>query len=92
LIQLGQIAARVFDRIIIKEDDDKRGRESGAVAELIAKGVAQIKPDFPQETILSETDALNQALATVEPGGLVVIFPESVSRAIELIQQRRAGE
>ncbi|MBJ7901612.1 MAG: cyanophycin synthetase [Cyanobacteria bacterium RI_101] len=92
LIQLGQIAARVFDRIIIKEDDDKRGRESGAVAELIAKGILEIKPDFPQETILSEVEALNQALATVEPGGLVVIFPESVSRAIDLIQQRRAGE
>ena len=44
LVLLGQIAARVFDRIIVKEDNDK--------------------------------------------GGLVIVFPEIVTRAISLINQR----
>ncbi len=88
LIELGEIAARTFDRLIIKEDDDKRGRESGAVADLILKGVKQQNAALAVEIILNETEALETGLNQVEKGGLVVIFPESVSKAIAQIQQR----
>ncbi len=88
LIQLGEIGARVFDRLIIKEDDDKRGREPGAAADMILKGVMQANPHIPHEIILNETEALDTALNQVEAGGLVVIFPESVSRAIAQIEKR----
>jgi cyanophycin synthetase len=87
LMELGEIASRVFDRIIIKEDDDKRGRESGSAADFILKGVLQSNSTVQTEVILNETEALETALTQVEPGGLVVIFPESVSRAIAHIQR-----
>ena len=87
LMELGEIASRVFDRIIIKEDDDKRGRESGSAADFILKGVLQSNPSVQTEIILNETEALETALTQVEAGGLVVIFPESVSRAIAHIQR-----
>ncbi|MEB3311899.1 MAG: cyanophycin synthetase [Snowella sp.] len=87
LIQLGEIGARVFDRLIIKEDDDKRGREPGSAADMILKGVMQVNPQISHEIILNETEALETALSQVEPGGLVVIFPESVSRAIAQIEK-----
>lgn len=56
------------------------------MAALILQGVLAQKSDCPQDIILSETEALATALKRVEPGGLVVIFPESVSGIIELIQ------
>jgi cyanophycin synthetase len=87
LMELGEIASRVFDRIIIKEDDDKRGRESGSAADFILKGVLQSNSTVQTEVILNETEALETALTQVEPGGLVVIFPESVSRAIAHIER-----
>ena len=87
LMELGEIASRVFDRIIIKEDDDKRGRESGSAADFILKGVMQANSTVQTEVILNETEALETALTQVEPGGLVVIFPESVSRAIAHIER-----
>jgi cyanophycin synthetase len=87
LMELGEIASRVFDRIIIKEDDDKRGRESGSAADFILKGVLQANSTVQTEIILNETEALETALTQVEPGGLVVIFPESVSRAIAHIER-----
>ncbi len=88
LIELGQIAARVFDRIVVKEDDDKRGRGSGETADFIVKGILQENPGAQYEIILDETTALNKALDQVEEKGLVVVFPESVTKAIELIQSR----
>ncbi len=92
LMELGEIASRVFDRIIIKEDDDKRDRESGSAADFILKGVLQTNPTVQTEIILNETEALEKALSQVEPGGLVVIFPESVSRAIAHIQRHNPVE
>jgi cyanophycin synthetase len=87
-IALGRLAATIFDRIIIKEDDDLRGRISGEAAELITKGILQAKPDSQYEIILKETDAVNSGLDRATPGGLVVILPESVTRAISLIEAR----
>jgi cyanophycin synthetase len=88
LILLGKLAAQMFDRIIVKEDDDKRGRERGEVADLIIKGILQEKPDLSYETILDETEAIETGIDRVHNNGLVVVFPESVSRAIDLIKKR----
>jgi len=87
-IELGRLSAKIFNRIIVKEDDDLRGRPSGQAAELICKGISQENPDCHYETILKETDAINAGLDRAAAGGLVVILPESVSRAISLIEAR----
>ena len=88
-INLGRLSADIFDRIIIKEDADLRGRPSGEAAELICKGILETNPDSNCEIILNETDAINTALDRVASGGLVVIFPEKVSGTIGLIEERR---
>ena len=88
-IILGKLSATIFDRIIIKEDDDPRGRPRGQAAELISEGIKQEKSDCQYESILDETQAVNTALDQAPEGSLVVILPESVSRAISLIEARR---
>lgn len=87
-VELGRLSAQIFDRIIIKEDHDLRGRPSGQASELISKGISLEKPDCRYETILMETEAINLALDQASPGSLVVILPESVSSAISLIEAR----
>jgi cyanophycin synthetase len=89
LILLGKLSAQIFERIIVKEDDDTRGRDRGEVADLIIKGILQEKPDVSYEIILDETEAIETGLNGAAEGGLVVIFPESVSRAISLIDKRQ---
>jgi cyanophycin synthetase len=93
LILLGKLSAQFFDYIFVKEDFDRRGRESGEVADLIAKGVALEKPDAPLEIILDETHAVKTALdqARQSPGSLMVLFPESVGQAIDLIKQYQSN-
>jgi len=89
-IHLGELAARIFDRIIVKEDDDTRGRPRGEAAQLIIKGIQKVKLDCHYESILDETQAVNAALDTAPIGSLVVILPETVSRAIRLIEARQS--
>ncbi len=87
--ELGQISADMFDRIIIKEDGDRRGRAPHEVATLLQKGIASISPNLPYEIILDEIEALTQALDSAPDHSLVVIFPEKVERAIEMIEARQ---
>ncbi len=87
-IALGKLSAQIFDRVVIKEDDDNRGRPRGTASELIVQGICKVNPDCSYEVILDETQAINRALDAAPKGSLVVILPESVNRAIELIKVR----
>ncbi len=87
-IALGKLAADIFDYVIVKEDDDTRGRSRGSGAELIIQGIKEVNPGYEYKSILDETEAINKALDIASDNSLVVILPESVSRAIKLIKAR----
>jgi cyanophycin synthetase len=90
--ELGRISAEMFDRIIIKEDCDRRGRAPHEVANLMQKGITEFSPNLPCKIILDETEALIEALDTAPDNALVVIFPEKVERAIEIVESRQPQE
>ncbi len=85
---MGKLSAEIFDYVIVKEDDDTRGRARGSAAELIIQGIKQVNPNYEFEAILDETQAINKALDIAPENSLVVILPESVNRAIKLIKAR----
>ncbi len=95
-VTLGKLSAEMFDRIIVKEDIDRRGREPGVVAKLICQGIAEAisagtanKSKVEYELILDETTAVNKALDEALAGSLVVILPEGVNKALSLIEARK---
>ena len=90
IIELGQLAANMFDRIFIKEDKDLRGREPRVVANLLRQGIAEINHDIPCITILDETEALTAALDSAPQSSLVVVFPDKVDSAIAIIEARKS--
>ncbi len=85
---LGRLSAQMFDRILVKEDDDTRGRRRGEVANLIGEGISEEKPDCPYKSLLNETKAIEMALDEAPQGSLVVILPEKVGRTLDLIRVR----
>jgi cyanophycin synthetase len=87
-IVLGQLSADMFDQVIIKEDDDNRGRPRGEVAAMIQQGLAQSGHACRCEVLLDETTAIETALDNAAADSLVVILPESVTRSIRLIRDR----
>ncbi|BAZ46046.1 cyanophycin synthetase [Chondrocystis sp. NIES-4102] len=88
LILLGNISAQIFDQILIKEDEDPRGRSVGEVADLITKGICQVNPNLNYKVVLEETEAINLALNQAQKSNLVVVFPDKVNQAISLIKDR----
>ncbi len=88
LILLGNVSAQIFDSIIIKEDEDPRGRKPGEVADLISKGICKENPNLRYEIIFAESEAIETALERAENDNLVVIFPEKIEQAISSIKER----
>ena len=87
-IALGRLSAQMFDRILVKEDDDTRGRRRGEVAHLICQGIEREKSDCRYESILKETEAIELALDEASQGSLVIVLPEKVGRTLALIEAR----
>ena len=90
IIELGQLAAKMFGRIFIKEDKDLRGREPRAVADLLRQGVQAIDSNILCITILDESEAIIAALDSAPQSSLVVVLPDKVDSAIAIIESRKS--
>jgi cyanophycin synthetase len=88
LVEIGALSAQFFDHIVVKEDDDGRGRAWGDVAELIVQGIQANDQAASYSILLNESEAIEWALDNNAKNTLVVIFPDNVSRAIALITAR----
>ena len=75
-----RIAASLCDMLVLKEDDDLRGREPGIVAAMMHEEA--LAAGFPAGriiTILDERAATRHALTLAEPQDLVVIFADNIT-------------
>jgi hypothetical protein len=88
--ELAVVAAHTFDSIIVREDDDLRGRERGEIANLIAETIRRTRPSLPLSITLDETESVDQALRMAQAGDTIVLFIDSVDAVIE--QVKLAGQ
>ena len=89
--ELAAIAAETFDMILIREDDDLRGRAPGEVAGLIAHTIEQVRPSLPVRIILDETEAVDTALETARPNDVVVLLIDKVGESLEQVRAFQAA-
>jgi cyanophycin synthetase len=81
LIQLGELAARMFDEFIIKQDKSLRGRQSGETPELLKQGALRGGMREEQMSlVLPELEAVDTALRRAQPDDLVVVFADQVTQ------------
>lgn len=85
-----RIAARGFERIIIKEDEDRRGREKGEVAHLICETVKMVAPNRRCEIVLDEVEAFSQAVKEIQDDEVIVIFFDKLEPVLEVLKQNDA--
>ncbi|MFN7927950.1 MAG: cyanophycin synthetase [Blastocatellia bacterium] len=88
--QAGQAAAQHFDRVIIKEDQDLRGRTSGEVAHLLCRAANDARPDLQCRLILNEQNALEVAIREMQPNEIVAIFYEKLAPILQILERYQA--
>ncbi|BFK80635.1 hypothetical protein I3900191A7_07800 [Clostridium baratii] len=88
IIELGEIAAKFCDKVIIKEQEDKRGKEDGETAKLLKRGLTN--KGFKEEniiTLLEERDAILKALNDAIEGEIIVSFSQFLHLTIPAINE-----
>jgi cyanophycin synthetase len=88
--EVASIAAQTFDWVIVREDDDLRGRQRGEIARLIKGTIVRANPSLPVCVVPDSREAVDQALEMARPGDMAVIFVDVVEETIE--QVKRASE
>ena len=83
---IGEICAKNLDKIIIKEDKDKRGRKSGEVAEILKKAVLNTKKNAELKVCLDEVEALKYAIRTSQKDDVIIVFYEKLEPLLEIVK------
>ncbi|KQT17382.1 cyanophycin synthetase [Chryseobacterium sp. Leaf404] len=88
----GQIAGRMFDHIIIRNEKHLRGRTEEEINGLIIEGMQSSGKDVSYEAIPKEIDALKHAMGMAEDGTFITALSDVISNAIDLVQEYQTRE
>jgi cyanophycin synthetase len=80
-----------LDYVILKEDSDRRGRQSGEIAQLLAEGLreAGLRQDSI-EVVFSEADAVARGVELMRGHDLVVVLADQVPAVLEQLGRLRS--
>jgi cyanophycin synthetase len=89
---IGRIAAGRFDRYICRRDDSLRGRKPDEVPALLRESLLAhgVSPDAIS-VIPDEQVALDTAMREAQPGDLVLIFVDAITRSWKQVIQFKPG-
>ncbi|RCU42356.1 cyanophycin synthetase [Chryseobacterium lacus] len=88
----GQIAGRMFDHIIIRNEKHLRGRTEEEINGLVIEGIHSSGKNPSFEIIPKEIEALKHAISLAEEGTYITALSDVVSNAIELVQNYQTKE
>lgn len=83
--KIGSLCSTKLDKIIIKEDIDKRGRQEGEIASLLNKSIINTNKEMKPRICLNEVDALKEALIISKKGDIIIVFYEKLNPLLEFI-------
>lgn len=92
IFNVGKASAHIFNEIIIRIDDDTRGRKDTEIAELIYSGIRSVKKETPVKVIREEREAVEFAISNVKEDSLIVLFSDKIMEAITVINEFREKE
>ncbi len=90
--EIGNIAAEMFDEIIIRQDKNLRGKTEKELIHMLMEGIQKDHPDKITTVIEKEKEAVTYAIKNAVPGSLIVICSDVVTEALEVVQKLKEEE
>lgn len=90
--KVGYYAAQMFDHIIIRHDDNGRGRTNEELNELIIEGIKEVNINTEPTIISNELYALMHAIETAEKGSFIVLCSDDIQNTLEYISELQLKE
>jgi cyanophycin synthetase len=92
IISLGKLSAQIFDEIIIRQDEDLRGRADMEITHLITKGVREINLNKQVTIIPTKSEAVVYAIKYAKKGSFITVCSEKISKTLNIIKKCKAEE
>ncbi|GAB3200597.1 cyanophycin synthetase [Pontibacter aydingkolensis] len=84
--EIGRVAGEAFDEIIVRLDNDLRGKTAEEISGPILQGIEDVAPDKLVKLIPEEMRAIAYALEHGEPGSFIAIFTEDVHESVKMVE------
>ena len=82
ILDIARVAAGKFDHYICRRDDNTRGRDGDEVPRLLARGLIEAGvAEGAIEQIHDEQEAIDTALRMGQPGDLLLVFADALTRS-----------
>ncbi len=90
--EMGEIAAEMFDEIIIRQDKRLRGKTEEELIKMVNDGIKMKNPNKKTTIIPSEKEAITHAVKNAVKGSLIILCSDVVPDALELVQKLKDKE
>lgn len=88
IFEMGKLAAQTFDEIIIRHDQDLRGRTKESITELLTKGLQEIAPNIPIKVISEEMEAIDYCIENAKKQSFIVDCTDAVIESTTYIAEK----
>lgn len=82
-----EVAARMFDHIIIRQEKHLRGRTEDEIINLILEGIKKVDKQITWEIIPKEIEAIKHAISSAKEGTFITALSDVVTNAIGIVQE-----
>ncbi|MBX7046825.1 MAG: cyanophycin synthetase [Ignavibacteria bacterium] len=90
IIKLGSVIGKMFTKVVIRQDDNLRGRSSAdEISDLLLKGILKANPEIKHKVIADEVQAIEFALSHTKKNELLVLLPDNIPRCIQIVNKFR---
>jgi len=90
IIAMGRCAAEIFDQLIIRHDEEYRGRSNEEITALLMEGLQSVDRGKPVRIISNELDALDYALEQAIAQEWIFFNPEHVMATLQYVKEINA--
>ena len=91
-IEIGAIAAEMFDEIIIRQDKNLRGKTEEELIDLLQTGIKRVDANKKVNIIPSEKEAITFAVKNAKPNSIIIMCSDVVPDALELVKHFKEEE
>lgn len=86
LVAVGEEAANIFDEIIVRLDEDLRGRTGAEIFDLVSRGIKQVSPDKKIMLEVNEWEAVEKAIVSATPGTFITVLTDNIPKVLSGVQ------
>jgi cyanophycin synthetase len=92
IFNLGVLAGEIFDDLVIRHDNDLRGRTKDELTQLLADGITKTNPNASINVVSDELESIQFAMENSKEGAFIVLCTDTVQKSINYVKKKLAEE